>query len=677
MDYDISNFYKEYSDNPDSFRELLKSFEEVFQMLYDYTDQGADNFLIDKSSTYKKIPFQRLDVTEATYNISDLVLSDSVAMQLGMYGLLLDKRIDMWNNEITMKQKMDALDIFGTTVMLLSFKDIESSVPDAPPVIMDFELFDDDNNQMIRNLDYAFRNNVLYLFRDLGDKNIIPRRNIILKNIYLDYNMSEKLLGKNTGIAYDANFTKNEYRDIMQSFLYSSLGGPTVSNINSSFESISYKQGFTVYDSKTTDPIKKAFWAWRVDGRSLTPFDFLVSMPIESYYNESKFNMIKNYLKIMKPAYTDFIISPELIIKEILNMKAREKEAWKTLSALRAIDKIKKIDTNKRLMRLRIIGEPIYEVLKADGVNINSFYDGVFHYDSGTMLSDIISKLDTVQRLASKQMINEQYRVKFEKNVSLVSATLKETINRIDSNKRLLKLSISGESIYEALKYDNANLNSTYNQSLYTLVDNGFNYDVASTFSELIKRLDFMKSVALKQTINEHYAIKSEKKTILTSTSLKDAIQKTDISRRLMNLSIKNDTIDHKINYDDVFNFDENGIIYEGPQALSDIISRLDTVQKILSTKNLRDNITIKAQNPSYALKHNVLNIGGQFDKIKVNKETLKNLQRTTNSDTMNNNGTMVYFDENNTYDTYLGSCASMQPGGYSDKVSILIIPKG
>jgi hypothetical protein len=388
MDYNLPNFYQEYSVDPEAFRTLLQSFEEVFGMLNDYVGQIGDDFIINKSGTYKKIPYQRFDAADATYELDDLLLSDIITMQFGLQGLSLTDRINKWKNEFTVKQKMDALDIHGANIMLMSLKDVTGNNNDIPPTIIDFELYDEKNQRMIKNLDYGFRNNILYLFRRLSQRDSTGRRIIIMKDIFLDYNNPEKTLGSYIGIPYDETYTKNEYRDIMESFLYASLGGPTIKNLNESFGTISYEEGFTVYDHKTKDIIKKSFWERRDDGKQLGIYDFLISMPLEAYYNQDKYGIIKKYLDIMKPSYTNYVLSPELTISEKIDMRLDGHETVKNyINAGTIKDKISGSDGIKNLQSARF------------NDTINNI-GTVYYFDDGAICDSETGYLVTDTRLA-------------------------------------------------------------------------------------------------------------------------------------------------------------------------------------------------------------------------------------------------------------------------------------
>ncbi|MCX8074110.1 MAG: hypothetical protein N2749_00800 [Clostridia bacterium] len=667
MKYNLPSFYKDYANDLEAFKILLQAYEEVFSIISDYIDQTSDDLIINKMGTYKSIPFQRIDVTDATYDISELLYKDSTNLYLQTIeyetsNLSISDKINIWNNKLTIKQKMDILDLHEKYVSFISLKDIADTNKNKTPEIIDFELYDDKGNRMIKNLDYSFKNNVLYLFRKLSTKDEYGKRIIILKNIFLDYNTPENTLGLSLKIPYDKNFTKNEYRDLMEAFLYGALGGPTVRNFNNSFKTLLYKSGFTVHDQKTNDAIKKTFW-YPEHGRSrLGPFDFIVSMPVESYYDTDRYKIIKKYISMIAPAYTNYVVSPEIEYKDILDIRSSKREKISHYTSSTFKDKLLKLyknpDYQKKIIKLLINSEPIYDLK---------------HYitDKSPAFYEIISGLDKNSKFFGSRMLFDIYKISKEYIRNKPTKYIVDNnIKKISVLKRFAILSLF-EIKGHFIRFDSGNIN-----------DDGAFCDIIRTMnSDSNKEMVF---AAIKEIAYKYESIRR----ILQNKKI-DKLTTGDAQKRILNLLITAESI-----YDlEHYTYDMNAMQLHGdsmfktdkPPAFYEVLKTLDVQAKFKISKSIIDSykeVINKQEKTKQELKL-VLNNQGRFDKMNL-KDNQKLIQNTTTKEITQNGGSILRYDTQDLiYDDvlYVQSDLSIPKQDnvsmyYIDSMTIKLIPK-
>jgi hypothetical protein len=210
--------------------------------------------------------------------------------------------------------------MMGYYILLMAKRDEKLDPVNA--IVVDLKLFDNTNKELVRNTDFALKNNRLYLLGDCAKRTL--GKIFTMKDIYVDFNTSEDLLGRNVGLPYDNKLTKNEYREVAQMLIYAALGGPTIHNIKNAISTVSGMEGVQVFDKYTKDSIRSQYWSADRNDR-LHEFDFLISLPGMYTDNPEKLQIFINYLKKIKPTDSDFFLSTLNPILDAYILKNKDK----------------------------------------------------------------------------------------------------------------------------------------------------------------------------------------------------------------------------------------------------------------------------------------------------------------------------------------------------------------
>jgi hypothetical protein len=314
LDYNLNNFYKEFSYGSNKFDLLMESYQGIFDLLHDVTDQMIDNVVIPDVGIYSYMPVQLIAIDDGLYEINNILIDDSIITNYGMSGMTMDQRITYWNETMPVGDKIAILDYVKKYVYLTTTR---QGNPDPRNYeIIDLTLQTISGEILIRNVDYAFSDNKIYLLKNIPSyyKN---NKKIIATNIAIDYRSAENIIGNKVFTPYREAITKNEYRDIVQTFAGVGLVGPTVKNLNDTLNILIKSGQFKVVDYPSATGNYKAFWDESIRGdKALNRFDFLIMTPPDIVADANILEMITDYLKLVKLSYTDFYISPYIDILE-------------------------------------------------------------------------------------------------------------------------------------------------------------------------------------------------------------------------------------------------------------------------------------------------------------------------------------------------------------------------
>jgi hypothetical protein len=309
---DLSNFYKNYSFKYNDFMALFQVYTDIIASINTYAEQVKNNTAIPEIETYRIFPFQRLPITDATYNIAEVLENIRVIKKYNLDSMTLVERMDAWNNDtFTLDQKVDMLDINNSFVLLTAKRGF---VNEKDYAVIDFNLFSTEGEELFRNVDYALKANKLYLFGDIAT--VSPEKYAVLTDIAIDFNTPEDLMGKSLDLSYSNAISKNEYNEILKMLMGASLGGPTVANLKSAVQAISGADQGDLYDKYVRDPKKRKRW----EKTYYTDFDFVVTFPETYAANMEKLNIIIDYLKLVKPAYTKFFVILQSLYSDLYNI---------------------------------------------------------------------------------------------------------------------------------------------------------------------------------------------------------------------------------------------------------------------------------------------------------------------------------------------------------------------
>ncbi len=297
---DLSNFYSDFGYDQSSIEFIFDTYVKAAEIVEDYILQVKNNMNISTIQTYRSFPYKIIETKNATYILDDLLYDKSVVDKLSLSSMTMQQRKDHWatlpNNE-----KVDILLSAGKYIDLTAKRSID---------LKDYEIIYADiynlkNTLLTQNSDYILQGNKIFLINDAATPTVYNIK-LILKNIVVDYDTPQKLIGKNIGILYKDLITKPEYRDFMQVVVYASLGGPTIKNIKNALNTLSGLSNISIVDMVSAKGLQKQLWEGT---SSLKPFDFLVSIPIDYFSSESKISVFMEFLDIIKPAYTNYVIA--------------------------------------------------------------------------------------------------------------------------------------------------------------------------------------------------------------------------------------------------------------------------------------------------------------------------------------------------------------------------------
>lgn len=335
---DLSNFYKDFSSNYHDFEVLFQVYKTMMEAIDAYAGQVRDNTAIPDIETYRSFPFQRLSISDATYNVAEVLDDLRIVKKYGLESVLLPDRVSNWNNDVyTLDQKIDMLDVTNNYILLTAKRGFTNEKDNT---IIDFHMFDDSESELFRNFDFVLKANKLYLLGDISLSS--SERYVTLKNISIDYNTPDSLMGNCLHLSYNDAISKNEYNEILKMLMAASLGGPTLSNLKSAILAIpGFDQG-DLYDKFVRDATKRARW----NKHNYTDFDFVVAFPEEYAANMEKLTIIIDYLKLVKPAYTKFFVILQSLYSDLYNILVKANDAYNMDYALEHTEDISDLVTS-------------------------------------------------------------------------------------------------------------------------------------------------------------------------------------------------------------------------------------------------------------------------------------------------------------------------------------------
>lgn len=312
------SFFDEYMYDKDQKKIFEKIMKDTVDIINEKIDDTKDNLLLYKKTVYKKIRYQKVDISSSRYSIDSFVDTSDVIILMDSSSLTHNERVQKWN-DYTIEEKVSILDKTGFYTFLSDNVIVIPAPISKTFKIIDFNVLDMKNIPLLRNIDYYYIDNKLYLLRELNSNLASYNNFVILTDIVYDDNSSENGLGVTLQIPYANTFTKIEYFEMMKNFTKCMALGPTLSNIASQFSELETLKNISVFDKYNAPPSMQGFWNYKGGVGSLNDFDFLVSMPLEYINDDDKMGTILDFFKLAKPAYTNYIMSPTLILRDKIN----------------------------------------------------------------------------------------------------------------------------------------------------------------------------------------------------------------------------------------------------------------------------------------------------------------------------------------------------------------------
>lgn len=300
----LPNFYRDFTFDDSALHLLLRTNEEVFQMFEDQILQTRNDMSISTMMAYRTFPFRTVNLAPLAYNLEQLLRDPQVVAALGLHNMTARERLVAWSQVASSnKSKILSDNNFFSAITARRVIDL------AEPRIVEFAARDNVGHPLRFIEDIAVHESKLFLLSERAAALSKSSTKLNVEDIYVDYNSPENLVGRNIGMTYDGSVSKPEYRDFLQMVVYASLGGPTIGNIERALNSLADWSGVQVSDMYSAAGLKKAYWDGASGSSTLSPFDFLISIPLQHFSGEGKLALFNRFLKIIKPAYTNYLIS--------------------------------------------------------------------------------------------------------------------------------------------------------------------------------------------------------------------------------------------------------------------------------------------------------------------------------------------------------------------------------
>lgn len=342
------SFIKDFIYKPEQSSILESSLSGVFDLLKSNVDEVDRNSNISKLLTYKRIRFQRIDITNVTYTLSSLLNSSHIVSLIGgSRNTSMEKRLEIWNSMKALEQA-DILMMAGYYLELTDnvMSTITDDIRKRKFDVIDFELCDVGNNLLVRNIDYVFYDNKLVLLKEFFNDANYRKKYLFMKNIVIDYGLTEGTLGEFMHMPSNKEITKVEYNEILKGFTEAASKGPIIGEYGTALNRYKSLEGVRVYDKINADETRRHFWGNNDVMGDFTNFDFIVSMPVQLVYKPEKLDYIIKFFNSTKPAYANFIFLPELVETDTIAMKAKP-TIFKTKGSMSGIkNTLKKKDSS-------------------------------------------------------------------------------------------------------------------------------------------------------------------------------------------------------------------------------------------------------------------------------------------------------------------------------------------
>lgn len=298
----LTNFYEDYTFNPSDFDEVYGMLSATAEKINEYLVQLNDLRISGELEDFRIMPVQYINITPALYDTGAIFDSEELRI---------------WNNpDTSLSIKTNMLYSKGKYIRLVANRGFANDESEDHKII-DFKLYDPLGKRMVHNVDYVYKNNILYIL-DYFDWD--TRNGVFFKmtDVAIDLNTVNDMLGENLKLSYDQEkISKAEFNKIVRKLTLSAIKGSVVSAMTDSIAELddSNSGAVRVVDKATTDQNLAGMWrdiftdkdneaGAEIRSGTLSPFDFLIYYPI--YFSEYKVKLLKEYLDKVRHAYTNY-----------------------------------------------------------------------------------------------------------------------------------------------------------------------------------------------------------------------------------------------------------------------------------------------------------------------------------------------------------------------------------
>lgn len=358
----LDPFYKNHSYRIDDFHNIIKLIGASSSSSHELMESIKLNRVLTQMESFRYIPIQFVDASSGTYTLSSILnYPEADAFFSGS-----ENRMTAWSS-FTVNKKIDLLFAVGKYVSLSASESYSNSDGNAYSQrysVYDLQLFTENNNRLIRSIDYELKDNNLYLFGSFSEERASSYR-LKATNIAINTSSVKKLLDQNFDITkFEADYTTTEFNRYLQLMCRSALKGPTISGIKTAIQSLTETSSIEVYDMYSLDPEKRAHWT----GTDSTQFHFYVQLPESFASTNSKFNIIKEFLNGVKPTGSKYIFLLVFLVDELYNTYKKAQDKFIDFLQLEAISEIVRSQSAYELQLNSVVNDPLTSVLNKTAI---------------------------------------------------------------------------------------------------------------------------------------------------------------------------------------------------------------------------------------------------------------------------------------------------------------------
>lgn len=355
MYQNLSSFYKDYIYEKEIIEDVFDAYINGINIPMDYAYRVDNLMRLSGAEIFRMFDSFKISSSEGVYDIEDISRNPSTVSYFPAHLVTGEEKMFFFISLQT-HEKINILKQAGFYIKLSVAGHGES----REPRIIGFEAYTKSNRRLTYASEYIVEDNCLYLFGE-ASKKTQDNYELVLRNILIDINSVEDRLGAFLSMPYNPILSKAEYRDINNTFIEAAVGGPRLKNIRAAMQAM-FGEEFTVYDAYSKNNEKKEYW----ESGALTPFDFIVNIPLEYSVNQDKLNLFYDYLSIIKPPESSFFVNWGLTIGDIDSAKITDLVSMAITPDL----KIDKIDNIKDSVIFNpTLGEPKIERISLSSVD--------------------------------------------------------------------------------------------------------------------------------------------------------------------------------------------------------------------------------------------------------------------------------------------------------------------
>lgn len=361
----LSSFYKDYMVDDKLLKTLTMAYMNSLDMLTNYTNDIFSNLFANTAESTRQFPYISFDASDSMYTLTRIARTPRINFYLGVPKTYTESEIiDYWRFTASPEVKTSILDMMGIYTEFVSGDYIRALVEGESEERYKGKVLDADvyhkSTRKRNNVDYVIKDNKFYILNlhEFDQENPY----VTLKNITLDYNMSWLRTGSYLKIKYSDVVGKMEYNNLNKTFLRMASHGPILKDMKASIKEMFPDEDIQMVDYFTRDNPKSHYWDTALspddieqqmetfkamqkqliaraitnkfnagelfagqglddpndnitfEGKGLSVHDFAICLPRAFAQpsvvgDDSKIDMFRRYLNVIKPADSYYYIS--------------------------------------------------------------------------------------------------------------------------------------------------------------------------------------------------------------------------------------------------------------------------------------------------------------------------------------------------------------------------------